>query len=247
MVDAQAKRQTILREDIDQLVASRKSAMPEGLEETLGDQGLVDLLEYLTTKGEYVPLPIGKVATVNTTRGMFYSRENMIERLVFPDWGVKTFKGVPFVLVDPQTSGLNAIMLHSPNGDLPPTMPKSVMLPCETGVKRIHLLGGVAGWAAQGPRDGGTSMIVRLHYVDGAKEDHSLVDGRHIADYIGKFNVPDSEFAFDLDGRQVRYLAIEPKRAEVVKFIEFVKSGGVTAPIVMAVTVQPTGEEKSSE
>jgi putative membrane-bound dehydrogenase-like protein len=247
MVDAQAKRQTILREDIDQLVASRKSAMPEGLEETLGDQGLVDLLEYLTTKGEYVPLPIGKVATVNTTRGMFYGRENMIERLVFPDWGVKTFKGVPFVLVDPQTSGLNAIMLHSPNGDLPPTMPKSVMLPCETGVKRIHLLGGVAGWAAQGPRDGGTSMIVRLHYVDGAKEDHSLVDGRHIADYIGKFNVPDSEFAFDLDGRQVRYLAIEPKRAEVVKFIEFVKSGGVTAPIVMAVTVQPTGDEKSSE
>jgi hypothetical protein len=42
-------------------------------------------------------------------------------------------------------------------------------------------------------------------------------------------------------------LAIEPKRAEVVKFIEFVKSGGVTAPIVMAVTVQPTGDEKLSE
>ncbi len=241
LVDAQAKRHTILRENIEQLVASRKSAMPEGLEETLGDQGLVDLLEFLTTKGEYVPLPLGQVATVVTTKGMFYGRESPIERLVFPAWGIQTFNNVPFMLVDPQNgTANNAVMLHSPNGDLPPKMPKSVMLPCETAVSRIHLLGGVAGWAAQGPRDGGVSMIVRLHYVDGAKEDHPLVDGRHVADYIGKFDVPNSQLAFDLNGRQVRYLAIEPKRpSDVIKFIEFVKPGGPTAPIVMAVTVQP--------
>lgn len=248
LVDAQAKRHTILRENIEQLVASRKSAMPEGLEETLGDQGLVDLLEFLTTKGEYVPLPLGQVATVVTTQGMFYGRENQIERLVFPSWGIQTFNGIPFLLVDPQNDTVNnAVMLHGPNGDLPPKMPKSVMLPCETAVSRIHLLGGVAGWAAQAPRDGGVSMIVRLHYVDGAKEDHPLIDGRHVADYIGKFDVPDSKLAFDLNGRQVRYLAIEPKRPDVIKFIEFVKPGGPTAPIVMAVTVQPYKDAISSK
>jgi len=240
LIDAQAKRHTILREDIDQLVASRKSAMPEGLEEVLGDQGIVDLLEFLTTKGEYVPLPLGKIATTVSTRGMFYDPANRTERLVFDDWGPKTHNGVPFLLVDPQGGSVNnVVLLHSPNGNLPPRMPKSVMLPCETAAQRIHLLGGVAGWAAQGARDGGVSMIVRLHYIDGAKEDHPLIDGRHVADYIGRFDVPDSELAFDLRGRQIRYLAIEPRRTDVIKFIEFVKPGGPTAPIVMAVTVQP--------
>lgn len=82
-------------------------------------------------------------------------------------------------------------------------------------------------------------MIVRFHYVDGVKEDHPLIDGQHIADYIGRFDVPKSELAFDLDGRQVRYLAISPGRTEVIKFIEFVKPDNPTAPIVMAVTVEP--------
>ncbi len=243
LVDAQARRHTILREDIEELVASRKSAMPEGLEESIDDNGLVDLLEFLTVKGDYVPLPIGQVATVVSTRGMFYSRDSRAERLVFPDWGPKTYAGVPFVLADPQNGNANnAILLHSNNGNLPPQMPKSVMLPCETAARQVHLLGGVAGWAAQGPRDGGVSMIVRFHYVDGVKEDHPLVDGQHIADYIGKFDVPKSELAFDLDGRQVRYLAIAPGRSEVIKFIEFVKPDGPTAPIVMAVTVEPIAD-----
>jgi len=240
MIDAQAKRHTILREDIEQLVASRKSAMPEGLEESMGDKGIVDLLEFLTAKGEYVPLPIGQVATIVSTKGMFYDAENRTERLVFRDWGPKTFKGVPFILVDPQNGNANnVILLHSNNGTFPPRMPKSVMLPCETGAKRIHLLGGVAGWGATEPRNGGVSMLVRLHYIDGKTEDHPLIDGQHIADYIRIIDVPKSELAFDLNGRQIRYLTIEPKRTDVIKFIEFVKPNNGTAPIVMAVTVQP--------
>lgn len=242
IVDAQARRHTLLREDLEELVASRKSAMPEGLEESLGDQGLTDLLEYLTTKGEFVPLPIDKVATVVSTRGMFYDENSRTERLVFDNWGPKTFNGVPFVLVDPQNSANNAILLHSPNGKIPPTMPRAVMLPCETAASRIHLLGGVAGWAAQGPGDGPVAMIVRLHYLSGETEDHRLINGQHVADYIGRFEVPESTLAFDLGGRQLRYLAIEPKRREVIKSIEFVKPDNHIAPIVMAVTVQTPQE-----
>lgn len=244
MVDAQAKRHTILREDIEQLVASRKSAMPEGLEEAMGDQGIIDLLEFLTAKGEYVPLPIGQVATIVSTKGMFYDAGSPVERLVFKDWGPKDFKGVPFILVDPQNGNSNnVILLHSTNGQFPPKMPKSVMLPCETGAKRIHLLGGVAGWGATEPQNGVVSMLVRLHYIDGKTEDHPLIDGQHVADYIRIIEVPKSELAFNLNGRQVRYLSVEPKRPDVIKFIEFVKPNNHTAPIIVAVTVQPVDSD----
>jgi hypothetical protein len=81
-------------------------------------------------------------------------------------------------------------------------------------------------------------MIVRLVYADGQKEDHPLVNGEQIADYIRRVDVPQSEFAFDLDGRQLRYLRIQPKRPEPLQAIEFVKGSDETAPIVMAVTAE---------
>ena len=105
-------------------------------------------------------------------------------------------------------------------------------------VRAIHLLGGVAGWGFNGGGKGSTSMIVRLVYADGQKEDHPLVNGEHIADYIRRIDVPQSEFAFDLGGRQLRYLRIQPKRPQPLMAIELVKGNDATAPIVMAVTVE---------
>jgi len=130
------------------------------------------------------------------------------------------------------------VMLHGPNGYLPPKMPKSVSLTLASPVKAIHLLGGVAGWGFPAGAKGSTSMIVRLVYADGQKEDHPLVNGEHIADYIRRVDVPQSEFAFDLGGRQVRYLRIQLKRSEPLAVIEFVKGNDGTAPIVMAVTAE---------
>ena len=83
-------------------------------------------------------------------------------------------------------------------------------------------------------------MIVRLHYADGSTEDHELKNGVHFADYIRVVNVPESKLAFRLRGQQIRYLAIEPKRADVIENVELVKGPDATAPIVMAVTVQTT-------
>jgi hypothetical protein len=104
----------------------------------------------------------------------------------------------------------------------------------------LHLLSGVSGWGYNGK--GGsesTSMIVRLHYADGKTEDHPLVNGKHFADYIRRVDVPDSQFAFDLAGRQVRYLAVRPKRTDaMVREVEFVKGPDRSAPIVVAATVE---------
>jgi hypothetical protein len=81
-------------------------------------------------------------------------------------------------------------------------------------------------------------MIVRLRYADGKTEDHELINGEHFADYIRREDVPQSEFAFGLRGKQIRYLAVTPKRSEVITEIEFVKGSDQTAPVVMAVTVE---------
>jgi putative heme-binding domain-containing protein len=238
LFDAEGKKHQVLREDIETLAASPKSLMPEGFEKQIAADELVDLLEFLAARGKYLPLPLDKVATVVTTRGMFQSHADENERLVFDDWKPKTFAGVPFQLVDPQGERVaNAVLLYGPQG-LCASMPRSVSLACGGPARRIHLLGGVSGWGHPLGEKGSVSLIVRLHYVAGATEDHELKNGEHLADYIRRVDVPGSQFAYDLGGRQLRYLAIEPKRPEPIERIELVKGPDATAPVVMAVTVE---------
>jgi len=239
LVDAEGKRVAIQRDEIDMFQPSPNSLMPVGFEKQIKPEGLADLLAFLTARGKFVPLPLEKVATAVSTKGLFYDQHATVERLVFADWRPKTFSGVPFTLVDPQGQSVpNVVMLHGPNGYLAPKMPKSVSLTLASPVKAIHLLGGIAGWGFPATSKGSTSMIVRLVYADGQKEDYPLVNGEHIADYIRRVDVPQSEFAFDLGGRQLRYLRIQPKRSEPLAAIEFVKGDDGTAPIVMAVTAE---------
>ncbi|MFO0907555.1 MAG: PVC-type heme-binding CxxCH protein [Isosphaeraceae bacterium] len=241
LVDTEGKSNRILREDIEELVASKKSLMPEGFEKQVPPESLADLLEFLTQRGKFMPLDLRKVATVTTAVGMFYDKDSSIERMIFADWSPKTFEGVPFVLVDPEGGRTaNAVLLHSPNGSIPPRMPRSVSLPCNAPARAIHMLSGVSGWGYAGGNAGRNrvSMIVRLHYADGQTEDHPLRDGVEFADYIRRIDVPGSKFAFALRGQQLRYLAVQPKRKEPVARIDLVKGNDPTAPIVMAVTVE---------
>ncbi len=240
LIDAEAKRHTITRENVEELIVSKKSIMPEGFEKQVSADDLANLLEFLTQRGKYLPLDLRKVATALSTQGMFYSKDATAERLVFRDWTTKTVDGVPFVLVDPQGDRVkNVVLLHSPNGAIPPTMPKNVSLPCKTAAARVHLLSGVSGWGfSGGDASESVSMIVRLHYADGQTEDHALKDGVHFADYIRQVDVPGSKLAFRLRGQQIRYLTVEPKRNETIDSIELVKGEDRSAPIVMAITVE---------
>ena len=85
---------------------------------------------------------------------------------------------------------------------------------------------------------GSQSMLVRLTYQDGRVEDHALVDGEHVADYIRRVDVPESEVAYDLAGRQLRYLRVGPQRADPIVSMNLVKGTDATAPIVMALTAE---------
>jgi putative membrane-bound dehydrogenase-like protein len=239
IIDTEAKKHVIQRDAIDDLAASNKSLMPDGFEKTLSAVELVNLLEFLTQRGQYLPISLAKAATITSARGMFYGEDRDTERLIFRDWSPHTFKGVPFHLVDPRGGKApNVIMLYAPQGELPPKMPKSVRVPCNAPARTIHLLSGVSGWGYPYGKKGGVVMTVRLRYGDGKTEDHALVNGEHFADYIRRVDVPGSEFAYALRGQQIRYLAITPKRADPIAEIEFVKGPDPSAPVIMAVTVE---------
>ncbi|MFM7205805.1 MAG: PVC-type heme-binding CxxCH protein, partial [Planctomycetaceae bacterium] len=130
LVDAEGKRHVIQREEIDEFVPSTNSLMPVGFEKQIPAQGFADLLAFLTARGRFVPLSLEKVVTAVSTKGMFHDEKATVERLVFADWGPKTFGGVPFRLVDPQGQSVpNVVMLLGPKGYLAPRMPTSVSLP----------------------------------------------------------------------------------------------------------------------
>ena len=72
---------------------------------------------------------------------------------------------------------------------------------------------------------------------------HELKNGVHFADYIRRVDVPESKFAFDLGGRQIRYITVTPNRKAALKEIELVKGPDTTAPVVMAITVETATAE----
>nr|WP_246146858.1 PVC-type heme-binding CxxCH protein [Rubripirellula lacrimiformis] len=237
LFDTEGKKRSVLREDIDQFVMSTKSVMPEGFENAIKLDAMTDLLEFLTQKSQFVPISLDKYATAISTKSLFTG--NPADVMVFDDWQPKTFAGVPFVLTDPMgQSKANIISLYGPRGPVSKTMPRSVTLPCNTPVAAIHLLGGVGGWNSPFGTKGSESMIVRLKFGNGTSEDHPLLNGVHMADYIRRVDVPDSEFAFALRNHQVRYLKVTPQSHETVETIELLKGTDDTAPLVMAVTIE---------
>jgi putative membrane-bound dehydrogenase-like protein len=240
LIDTEAKKHSLARQDIELLTASNKSVMPEGFEKTVTKEDFVHLLEFLTFKGKYVPLDLRKVASSISTRAMFVNEANDAEKLIFPDWAPKMFHDVPFVLIDPKGDQVpNAVLFYGPNGKFPPNMPKSISLPLNAKVKTVHLLSGVSGWGHPYGETNGLSLIVRLHFADGTTEDHELRNGVHFADYIRRVDVPGSEFAFPLRGQQIRYIAVDADRQDaIVERVEFVKGPDDTAPVIMSATVE---------
>jgi hypothetical protein len=239
LVDTEAKRIAIRRDEIESLTAGTKSLMPEGFEKQLSVQQMTDVLEFLAQRGKFVPLPLAKAATIVSTRGMFHDESNLGESIDLGDWKPRVIDGIPFMFVDPAAGKINnVVLLNGPQGKLPPTMPKSATVPCAGPAKAIHLLSGVSGWGHPGGRVGDVSMIVRLHYADGQTEDHELKNGIHMSDYIRRVDVPESKFAVDARGKQLRLVTVKPKRGEPIKEIEFMKGTDRTAPLVMAVTAE---------
>ncbi len=241
--DAEGKKTTVLREDIEEFTGTRKSLMPEGIEKELSRKELTDLLEFLTQRGSFQPVDFAAGATISSDQdqGMF----NGGERMVVPGWETQTFKGVPFHVADPQDGKVkNIILLNGPLGSVSRKMPKRASVHVGQPASAIHLLSGVSGWGHPYGRERSTSMSVEVHFEDGTKEVTDFKNGVHFADYIRRHDVPESEFAFMVGSHQMRYLAIYPSKSIPVMRIDFVKGDDQTAPIVFAATIETSKSHK---
>jgi WD40 repeat protein len=218
---------------------------------TRGEKVLATITKVTPKQARYLTLPIDKVASAVSTKSLFSGGDH--ERLIFPKWGKQEVFGIPFDVIDPQGASVkNAIVLYGPGSPITREYPLTVSLKCGSRAKAIHLLSGVAGGGSPRGDDKKTvCLFVRLHYRDGRKEDHELINGVHFCDFFadGEKRLPDvpgSRLAIrlvELADRpiQMRYLAIQPKNpTKVIEEIEFIKGmkGDTTTPVIMAVTVE---------
>jgi hypothetical protein len=200
---------------------------------------------------KYHMLRLDKVASAVSTKSLFTGADH--ERLIFPKWGKQEVFDIPFDVIDPKGDSVkNAIALYGPRKAPANEMPTFVRLKCGSTAKAIHLLSGVTGWgySVEGEKQKTVCVIVRLHYRDGEKEDHELINGVHFCNYHTNSNkrypeLPGSRLAIRLleTGSYppfIRYLAIQPKNpTKVIEEIEFIKGmKDVSSPVIMAVTVE---------
>ena len=163
-----------------------------------------------------------------------------MERLVFPDWSPKTFEGVPFALVDPESGRVpNVVLLYGPDGKFPPQMPRSVELACNATAKAIHFLSGVSGWGypygTEGQRldDRQAALRRRLGRGPPAGKRRPL---RGLYPRGGRARL-EARLPACAASRSATS-PCTPKKHDVIERIELVKGPDQSAPIVMAVTVE---------
>lgn len=250
LINTQGKEEQVLREDIETMKASVKSLMPEGFESSISRQEMADLLTFLNHRDRYTPLTLSTAATLSSDKPMPNTR-GPGEKFSLNSYGKIEFEGVPFEIQDPQGGRIaNMIVLQSqrsrgpqPPGRPPQTaaLPSSVTIPCTGKISTLHLLGCVAVGAFPANPTASESLIVRCLFEDGSTKDFPLINGKHIANYQGKPDVPDSKFAFEADGRQLRYLSLSVDSAKEMKSIELLKGDDGTLPIIFAITVESAG------
>ncbi len=69
------------------------------------------------------------------------------------------------------------------------------------------------------------------------------MNGQHLATYRERVDVPDSKFAINAEGKQIRYIRLPIESKKPLKSIEFVKGGDPSIPLVFAVTVESDAAE----
>jgi putative heme-binding domain-containing protein len=224
IINSQGKEEQVLRADIEEMNASVKSLMPEGFESSISKQEMADLLAFLNNRGRYTPLTLSTAATLSGAKGLPGFRGAPGDKFELKDYGTLEIEGVPFEIQDPQQGRVaNMIALQGAGGRGPATS--------------IHLLGAVAAFGPPNT-NAAPSVIVRCNFEDGSKEDHELVNGKHLATYREKVDVPESKFAIDANGKQFRYLKISLTNSKPLKSIEFVKGEDFSFPLILAVTVE---------
>jgi len=240
---------TVARSEIESMRSTGLSPMPTGLED-LGGEVLRDVFAYLMEEYRgYRILDLRAVASSNSAAGM-YGPGRDDTHYEFKRHGVLDVEGVPFDVPDPGTapSGYNVLVLRGgPNTDWhSDKVAQRVTIPVGETVEAIHVLGGVAGWGQPwGSTRDAPAVRWTWQYADGSEESVVLYDGKEFADWIGRNDVPGSEFVPDIlepgTWGQVRRFTVEPGRSVPVATIVLESFDNHLAPTFLALTAELPG------
>jgi putative membrane-bound dehydrogenase-like protein len=234
----------IKKSDIATRENTRRSLMPEGLD-ALGPEVLRDILAFICGSGDqkYRVIDLRTAYNADSRVGIFRGEEFKDETVTLHKFGNVTVHGVPFFIMDPEKSqtGASFIALKGGGkGTVADQFPTQVEIATNATAASLHMLGGVGGWAWPFGGDGAIgkpAMTVHVEYADGDKEAIVLKNGEHVADYIGRAEVPMSDDAGDFTRRgQLRYLAVNLKKKAPLKKLTLETSGSILAPCTVAIT-----------
>lgn len=224
--------------DIASKSSTGRSLMPEGFE-SLGADGLRDLLAYLCVdESRFRLIDLTRAFTASNSRGLFISPENVDETVTFNRYGLRRVEDVPFDVISPEKAVANVIVLKGGdrNSWSRRELPQRVEAKVGVAARRLHFLGGVAGWGAP-LNEGANAARVTVHYADGAKQELLLKNGVEFADYNGRHNVPGSKPINWTVGRgQVRWFTKELNQRGVIDRLVFESYDNGVAPMFFAVT-----------
>ncbi|MBI5362101.1 MAG: ThuA domain-containing protein, partial [Planctomycetes bacterium] len=245
----------VARDDIDWIKNTGRSPMPEGLD-SIGAEGFRDLFAFLTGGfAGWRVLDLDDVVSSSSLAGLYDSKRDD-KPMVFKRWGIQPIAGVPFDVLDPKRtqSGLNALVLKgglAKDWESKLAKPSVVEVKVGFALERVHVLGGIGAWAFPYFRDVRPICTWTWVYADGSREDVVLKSGVEFGDWIGKHDVPGSEYADGVLAEdswgQVRTFALEPKKKNVVvEKVVLTSPDGDQAATFFALTAELKGAVKKT-
>lgn len=230
----------------DNIVSRRStgiSIMPSGYE-ALGVEGLRDLIGYLcSSEQDYRVIDLSQAFTADSSRGIYASREAERETLQFKQFGLIHVEEIPFDIVHPVKSvtGNNVLVLKGGNG-FAKSLPQSVKIDVGLAAKRIHILGGVGGWAwpygGEAAKNVPVSKMI-LQFADGTKKEMIFRNGVEFADYNSRADTEGSMKVDNLVNRgQVRWFSVDVGHDSTIDSLVLESFDNQVAPTFVALTAE---------
>ena len=246
IVRNQTAEYEVAKNNILSRTSTGRSLMPDGFE-ALEAEGLRDLISYLCEdERQFRILDLTPVFNGNSRRGIYGSRNARGETVRLRTFGTIKVGDIPFDVISPQKSptGENLLTLKGRLG-IAPEYPRKVEIKVGFVADRLHVLGGIGGWAFpwSGERLKDKPVVkATIRYASGDREELIFKNGVEIADYIGSgdnFDVSGSEAVPGLvRSGQVRYFSTDLKRSALINTIELESFNNEIAPTFVGLTVE---------
>lgn len=246
----------IRRSDIDAMVSTGLSLMPEGLEQ-LGAEAIKDILSFLVSEaGNFRLVDLQTAFTASSVKGL-YDPQREPHNLRLKKFGLSTVEGIPFQVMDPSKSlnGNNAIVLKggaTADWWCKAAAPQSVDVPMGFSCSQLHVLGGIAAWGTlDGTKKGKAVVKVTYHFMDGKTETGLLYDGVEFSDWIKRVDVPGSKFVDGLiepgQRGQLRVFTMKPARKDPIHHLTLESYDNNMAPTFLAITAEIGGGQEKGQ